>query len=58
MDQNRQELDPENTVYEEVSGGAEIVAYGDQELSMRIYLARFLFSGSIQQTPVGKALRR
>jgi ATP-binding cassette ChvD family protein len=54
VDQNRQDLDPEKTVYEEVSGGSEIIPYGDQELSVRIYLARFLFSGSIQQTPVGK----
>ena len=54
VDQNRQELDPNKTVYEEVSGGSEIVEYGDQELSVRIYLARFLFSGSIQQTPVGR----
>jgi sulfate-transporting ATPase len=54
VDQNRQELDPDKTVYEEVSGGSEIVEYGDQELSMRVYLARFLFSGSIQQTPVGR----
>jgi ATP-binding cassette ChvD family protein len=54
VDQNRQELDPNNTVYQEVSGGSEIIEYGDQELSVRVYLARFLFSGSIQQTPVGK----
>jgi sulfate-transporting ATPase len=54
VDQNRQDLDPDKTVYEEVSGGSEIIEYGDQELSVRIYLARFLFSGNIQQTPVGK----
>jgi len=54
VDQNRQELDPNKTVYEEVSGGSETIEYGDQELSVRIYLARFLFSGSIQQTPVGR----
>jgi len=54
VDQNRQDLDPDKTVYQEVSGGSEIIEYGDQELSVRVYLARFLFSGSIQQTPVGK----
>ncbi len=54
VDQNRQELKPESTVYEEVSGGSEIIEYGDKELSVRLYLARFLFSGSIQQTPVGR----
>ena len=52
VDQNRQELDPEKTVYEEVSGGSEIIEYGDKELSVRHYLARFLFTGAIQQTPV------
>ncbi|MFT5443610.1 MAG: sulfate-transporting ATPase [Myxococcota bacterium] len=54
VDQNRQELNPEKTVYEEVSGGSEIIQYGDKELSVRHYLARFLFTGSIQQTPVGR----
>ena len=54
VDQNRQDLDPEKTVYEEVSGGSEIIEYGDKELSVRHYLARFLFTGAIQQTPVGR----
>ena len=54
VDQNRQELDPEKTVYEEVSGGSEIIEYGDKALSVRHYLARFLFTGTIQQTPVGR----
>ena len=50
----RETLDPEKTVYEEVSGGSEFISYGDKQLSIRHYLAKFLFSGSIQQTPVGK----
>jgi len=54
VDQNRQELDPDKTVYQEVSGGSEIIEYGDKELSVRHYLARFLFTGAIQQTPVGR----
>jgi len=54
VDQNRQELDPEKTVYEEVSGGSEVIEYGDKELSVRHYLARFLFTGTIQQTPVAR----
>ncbi len=54
VDQTRQELDPGKTVYEEVSGGSEIIEYGDKELSVRHYLARFLFTGAIQQTPVGR----
>jgi ATPase subunit of ABC transporter with duplicated ATPase domains len=54
VDQTRQTLDPDKTVYEEVAEGSEVIAYGDKELSVRHYLARFLFSGAIQQTPVGK----
>lgn len=54
VDQNRQDLDPDRTVYEQVSDGSEIIEYGDKELSVRHYLARFLFTGSIQQTPVGR----
>ena len=54
VDQNRQDLNDERSVYEEVSGGSEIISYGDKELSVRQYLARFLFTGEIQQTPVGR----
>ncbi|MCA8921198.1 MAG: energy-dependent translational throttle protein EttA [Planctomycetes bacterium] len=54
VDQTRETLDPSKTVYEEVSGGSEFILYGDKQLSIRHYLAKFLFSGSIQQTPVGK----
>ena len=54
VDQTRATLDPNKTVYEEVSQGSEFVNYGDKQLSVRHYLARFLFAGSIQQTPVGK----
>jgi len=54
VDQTRQDLDDEKTVYEEVSGGTEWIQYGDEQLAVRHYLARFLFTGSIQQTPVGR----
>ena len=54
VDQTRDTLNPEHTVFEEVSEGAEFISYGDRQLSIRHYLARFLFSGSIQQTKVGK----
>jgi len=54
VDQTRQALNAEKTVYEEVAEGSEVIAYGDKELSIRHYLARFLFTGSIQQTLVGK----
>ncbi|MDG2334764.1 MAG: energy-dependent translational throttle protein EttA [Myxococcota bacterium] len=54
VDQTRQSLNDEKTVYEEVAEGSEVIAYGDKELSIRHYLARFLFTGSIQQTLVGQ----
>ena len=54
VDQTRQTLAPENTVYEEVAEGSEVIEYGDKELAVRHYLARFLFTGAIQQTKVGQ----
>ncbi|MBW2275749.1 MAG: ATP-binding cassette domain-containing protein, partial [Deltaproteobacteria bacterium] len=53
VDQTRQTLHDDQTVYQEVAEGSEFVMYGDKELSVRHYLARFLFTGPIQQTPVG-----
>ncbi len=53
VDQVRAELDDSKTVFEEVAAGSQIIQYGDQELDVRRYLARFLFSGPIQQTLVG-----
>ena len=54
VDQTRQTLRDELTVYEEVADGSDVIEYGDKTLSVRHYLARFLFSGSIQQTEVGR----
>ncbi len=54
VDQTRDTLDADKTVFEEVSEGSEFLSYGDRKLSIRHYLARFLFSGSIQQTRVGQ----
>ncbi|MBW2498920.1 MAG: energy-dependent translational throttle protein EttA [Deltaproteobacteria bacterium] len=53
VDQTRQTLRDDLTVYEEVADGSDVIEYGDKTLSVRHYLARFLFSGSIQQTQVG-----
>ncbi len=52
VDQTRQELNGEKTVFEEVSDGSMMIQYGNEELDVRRYLARFLFSGTIQQTLV------
>jgi len=42
-------LDPEKTIWEEISGGKDMVKLGNRELNSRAYTARFNFSGSDQQ---------
>ena len=54
VDQTRQTLRDDKTVYDEVADGSDVIEYGDKTLSVRHYLARFLFSGAIQQTEVGR----
>jgi sulfate-transporting ATPase len=54
VDQGRATLNPDKTVYEEVSAGMEWLQIGTQRLNIRSYLARFLLSGAIQQTRVGE----
>src|SRR5256885_12106112 len=44
VDQNRLLLDDEKTVWEEVGSGGENVTLGDQSITLRAYLRRFLFS--------------
>jgi energy-dependent translational throttle protein EttA len=53
VDQNRDTLDPEKSVYEEISEGNEFIYYGKQRLSARAYAARFNFRGTDQQKKVG-----
>jgi sulfate-transporting ATPase len=53
VDQNRDSLDPDGTVYEEISGGDEFVKLGNREMNSRAYVAAFNFKGSDQQKPVG-----
>lgn len=54
VDQTREDLDPTKTVWDEVSGGTEVIQVGDREYHIREYLSHFLFKGSQQQTLVGK----
>jgi len=54
VDQNRDTLDPDKTVYEEVAGGNEFVYFGKQRISARSYLGRFNFKGADQQKKVGQ----
>jgi len=53
VDQNRETLDPEKTVYEEVSGGQDFLQVGKVRLHSRAYLSRFNFRGPDQQKVVG-----
>jgi ATPase subunit of ABC transporter with duplicated ATPase domains len=52
VDQSRT-LDPEKTVYEEISGGAENLELGKRKINARGYVSSFNFAGSDQQKKVG-----
>jgi ATP-binding cassette ChvD family protein len=52
VDQNRT-LDPRNTVWQEISGGQEMVMVGKREMNTRAYLSSFNFRGTDQQKKVG-----
>jgi sulfate-transporting ATPase len=51
VDQKRP-LDPERTIWEEISGGEETMKLGNREVNSRTYVARFNFSGTDQQKRV------
>ncbi len=53
MDQSRDHLDPDKTIWEIISGGQDIVQLGGKQVNSRAYVARFNFSGSDQQKKVG-----
>ncbi|EIM64037.1 energy-dependent translational throttle protein EttA [Desulfobacter postgatei] len=52
VDQDRDTLDPEKTIYEVISGGNETLLLGDREINARAYVGKFNFSGSDQQKKV------
>ncbi|MBQ7177020.1 MAG: energy-dependent translational throttle protein EttA [Victivallales bacterium] len=54
VDQNRDALNDENTVFEEVSGGEEDIMLGNKKMNARAYLSRFNFKGTQQQKKVGQ----
>ncbi|MFQ5514881.1 MAG: energy-dependent translational throttle protein EttA [Myxococcota bacterium] len=54
VEQDRDELSPDATVWEAISGGAERIAVGRQEIPSRAYVASFAFRGSDQQKHVGQ----
>lgn len=51
IDQKRP-LDPEKTIWEEISGGHDTIKLGNRDVNSRAYVARFNFSGSDQQKKV------
>ncbi len=53
VDQARDTLDPEKTVWEEISGGSDQIQVGDRKQSSRAYVGGFNFKGSDQQQKVG-----
>jgi ATP-binding cassette ChvD family protein len=54
VDQNRDALDPNKTIFEEVSGGTDFLMLGKRKVASRGYLARFNFKGPDQQKKVGE----
>jgi energy-dependent translational throttle protein EttA len=53
VDQSRESLAADNTVYEEITGGVDNLKVGDREVHGRAYVAGFNFKGSDQQKRVG-----
>jgi len=53
VDQSRETLDADKTVWQEISGGAETMTVGGRTLASRAYVASFNFKGTDQQKKVG-----
>jgi ATP-binding cassette ChvD family protein len=53
VDQSREALDPEKNIWEEISGGQEIIELGNRTMNSRAYVSRFNFNGDQQQKKVG-----
>ena len=54
VDQSRDELDPNKTVWEEISDGQDIIQLGKKEMPSRAYVGQFNFKGADQQKKVGQ----
>ncbi len=54
VDQNRDTLNGDNTVFEEITGGAEFFMLGKRKVALRGYVARFNFKGPEQQRKVSE----
>ncbi len=53
VDQSRDALDDKKTVWDEISGGQDIIMLGDAEMNSRAYCSSFNFKGGDQQKPLG-----
>ena len=53
VDQSRDSLDSDKSVWEEISGGNELLQLGNRQVNSRAYVARFTFNGQDQQKMVG-----
>ena len=53
VDQSRDTLNPEKSIWEEISGGQDVVQLGSRQVNSRAYVARFNFAGPDQQKKVG-----
>jgi len=54
VDQSRDALDPNKTVWEEISGGDDVIRLGNREVNSRAYVSSFGFRGADQQKLVGQ----
>ena len=54
VDQSRDSLDPNKTVWEEISGGNDVIYLGKREINSRGYCSAFNFKGADQQKKVGQ----
>ncbi len=54
VDQSRDDLNPKNNVWQEISDGLDIFRFGKQELATRAYVGAFNFKGQDQQKNVGQ----
>ncbi len=54
VDQSRDILDPDKTIWETISEKSETIVLGDQKMNSRAYVSRFNFSGTDQQKKVGR----
>jgi len=53
LDQSRESLNPDKSVWEQISGGNDIITLGNKEVNSRAYVGQFNFGGGDQQKKVG-----